>query len=113
MSVASEVTSKLTERRALTHEKSKTPRPKPEAQTAVRRSDLVRQSTVHHSKNFALGLSAIARWPPRQATAPRPNPLCVFASLRLCVEIDALKTQRRKAAKLQRIKPTCAFRRTN
>ena len=45
-------TSKLSDRRARTHEKSKTPRRKSEAQTAVRWSALVRQSKVHRLKNL-------------------------------------------------------------
>ncbi len=43
-------TSKLTDRRALTHEESKTPRRRSEAQTAVRCSALVRHPNVHHSR---------------------------------------------------------------
>src|SRR6266516_2575453 len=41
------------------------------------------------------------------------NPLRVFAPLRLCVETDSIKTQRRKDAKTQSIKPTHARRRTS
>ena len=46
-----------------------------------------------------------------RAKQPSPGQI-LSASLRLCVEIDALKTQRRKDAKSQRIQPTCARRRT-
>ncbi len=47
-----------------------------------------------------------------QAAGSCSNPLCVFATLRLCVEIDAGKTQRRKDAKSQGMKRTRARRRT-
>ena len=46
-----------------------------------------------------------------RAKQPRPGQI-LSASLRLCVEIDALKTPRRKDAKSQRIQPTCARRPT-
>ncbi len=39
-----------------------------------------------------------------QGTVSCPNPLCVFAPLRLCVEIRAIKTQRRKDAKAPGVK---------
>ena len=45
--IESQLTSKLTDRRALTCQISKTPRHQSQAQTAVRCSDLVRQSKVH------------------------------------------------------------------
>src|SRR5213076_320965 len=48
-----------------------------------------------------------------QAAGSCSNPLCVFATLRLCVEIDAGKTQRRKDAKSQRMKRTRARLRTS
>ena len=45
-----QLTSELTDRRALTCQSFKTPRHQSQGQTAVRCSDLVRQSKVHHSK---------------------------------------------------------------
>src|SRR5437762_5392904 len=75
------------------------------------RSDLVRQSKFHHSKISDLPLSHCAL-ETGQAAGSCPNPLCVFATLRLCVEIDAGKTQRLKDAKSQGIKRTRARRRT-
>jgi len=71
-------------------------------------------SAIHGSsvKNLTLWLSAIARWRARQTTASWPNPLCAFAPLRLCVAMDAAKTQSRKDAKPQAIKPTRPRRRT-
>src|SRR5439155_1533675 len=50
MGVAKWATSKLTDRRARTHEKSKTPRRRSEAQTAVRCSDLVGVSAINLRK---------------------------------------------------------------
>src|SRR5436190_16464332 len=48
-----------------------------------------------------------------RAKNPRPSQVrSAFATLRLCVEIDAGKTQRRKDAKSQGIKRTRARRRT-
>src|SRR6266516_1195559 len=47
-----QVTTELTDRRALTYQRSKTPRHQSEAQSAVRCSDLVRQSKVHRLKHL-------------------------------------------------------------
>ena len=74
-------------------------------------SDLVRQSKVHRLKISDLPLSP-STVETGQAAVSCPNPLCVSAPLRLCVESGAIKTQRRKDAKSQGIKPTRARRRT-
>ena len=70
---SSGLTSELTDRRALTYQSSKTPRHQSHAQTAVRCSDLVRQSKVHHSK--LSGQHRPSRWPanPRRSEMYPPN----------------------------------------
>src|SRR5438046_2859455 len=63
----------------------------------LQRSSAFQSQSRKRISDLPLSSSAVEM---AQARASCPSPLCVFAPLRLCVETAAIKTQRRKDAKV-------------